>query len=915
MKLTKYQELFVNQDSLFRNDKLNLLSGKASFSGNVDFDSLDQCLRKYIAKSTWSYLYYDDSSHSFRKSENLNGEYLSYFREPTINLKGSLWEIQLYPEQGVTFLHIHLHHALADAHSFSLFWSGLHRAFIYNDFSEKLNYKPLSRDYSKSKFNLSKSSLSRNGIGPITRIKVPFNNNNSLRVAKKARSQKLNLFPILIHHLLSNLEPLAQESSIAMKPGLALRNRTTALSKNCFFPHVNFLPLNPDSLESIEAIQKEIRRLFRSQNFPLIELLNESKVDAAFNVLISYQKENFSHDWGADVNVDVEFLPSKVDENILSLHIIEYGDNSLKFFFDCRTDLIHQIAWRSMIKGFIQSLAFWLSDKDTQIVNKRYAVEYTQRRLAKPIKLFELFLSAPGNKTAIVYKDSIVGFDELQSRVIKISKKYKAGQVVSITPDRNIDIIVSILACWYAGAISTITEKQETYPVALYDENPILYIATTTGTSGLPKKVAIRKKGIELLMSSWNTIYNCQDSVHLSIADTRFDVFYGDLCRSLLLGNTLVLTEEADRLNSEQVARLINRHSVTHLEITPSIASIFEKILPGLKSIKCLILGSEKLNVSLSSRIYKQKPPNAKVYNSYGLTEVSIDSAVYQVRGDEKDYIPCGNPIGNQTFRVLGKNGMPVRQGVWGELEILGEAVGDLIYENRSLKPLQSFLTGDQAMYVRNEGLIVKGRISEDFVKINGRRIPFLRIESVLREELNDERIKCAEIDSSFILFIYDRTKQDSVQAYLKKHFLPHEQPNEIVPVSKWSLNKSGKIDLNSLINQFKGLPKKYGKTWLPGELIEEQILFEFAQKENLTLKDPFESLILRGWNSLHIIRLANRFRESGFFLDVPKLMTSPSVNGVLSSLRDLEAIADKDTQSIDLPSHSMENVLSILNR
>lgn len=914
MKLTKYQELFVNQDSLLKNHELNVLSGHARFSGGINFQKLERSLKRYLSGSIWPYLCYNKSERAFKRKKSLNGSVIFSFRKPKVNLEASLWEIQLFTNRENVDLYIHMHHALADAHSFSLFWSDLHRAYAYDDYSEQVNYSLNYSGYRKEKQVSHTARINRSSLGPIKRIKSRINQTNNARLLRKARGEGVSLLSVIIYNFIHQLRHLTEESGIDIKPGLALRNRPTAMARQSFFSHVNFLPLENEAISSLKHTQAEIKRLFRNQGIPLLDLLSSQEAGVAFNVLISYQKENFNHDWGRGTNVNVEFLASAVDENVLSLHIIEYGDNSLKFFFDCRTDLIHEIAWRSVITRFFQKLSHWLDDKTPENTRQKGQYEFTQKKPESPTALFEHFFAASGEKPAIIFNNRVIDFNELRDRVVQTAKQYKQGQIVNINPRRDEAIVIEILGCWYSYAISVVSKKV-TESLVLNEENPTLYIATTSGTTGLAKEVMIRRKGIELLMSSWRRIYDCDESVHISIADTRFDVFYADICRSILLGNTLVMPNDSDRLNPVQVAELIKRYSVTHLEITPSIALLFEEKLYECDTVKCFILGSEKLNVSLSKQIFKKKPRNATMYNSYGLTEVSIDSSTYQITGDEEDYIPCGKPMGNQCFRILGKDGSPIRPGVWGELEISGDAVGDLHLGNNEVKQLSSMLTGDTGMYLPREGLVIKGRTSEEIVKINGRRVPFLRIESLLKEYLHDDRIKCAAINSAFILFISDEKIKPLIYSFLKKNFLPHEQPNQIFAVTQWSINQNGKVDTNSLVQQFENIPVEELKKWTPDASEEEQLFAQFAKKENLNITNSTESLILRGWNSLHLIRLANYFRNEGYFLDIPKLMTQPSIEGIFASLRKLQLEAEAQPESMKLPNESIEKILSIINR
>ena len=136
-----------------------------------------------------------------------------------------------------------------------------------------------------------------------------------------------------------------------------------------------------------------------------------------------------------------------------------------------------------------------------------------------------------------------------------------------------------------------------------------------------------------------------------------------------MLGGTLVLASEDERLAPQQINRLILEHGVTHLESTPSFIELMLSGWPTSSSLQCLICGSEPLSPRLYKRLRLAQQNGLRVFNSFGLTEVSIDSALIELCEHAGTY-PVGEPLGDQIFKIVTSDGNPVPNGVWGELRL-----------------------------------------------------------------------------------------------------------------------------------------------------------------------------------------------------------------------------------------------------
>ena len=193
----------------------------------------------------------------------------------------------------------------------------------------------------------------------------------------------------------------------------------------------------------------------------------------------------------------------------------------------------------------------------------------------------------------------------------------------------------------------------------------------------------------------------------------------------------------------ESLAAQIRRYGVTHLQCTPSLASMLvqdPEARAALGSLAAMLVGGEALPPALAGQL--RGLGIGQLLNMYGPTETTIWSAVHVV-GDERDQIPLGRGIANTDLYVLDRRGRPVPPGVPGELYIGGAGVvrgylgrPELTAERFVRDPFRGgaarmYRTGDLTRW-RDDGVLeFLGRIDHQ-VKIRGHRIELGEIEAAL---------------------------------------------------------------------------------------------------------------------------------------------------------------------------------------
>lgn len=187
----------------------------------------------------------------------------------------------------------------------------------------------------------------------------------------------------------------------------------------------------------------------------------------------------------------------------------------------------------------------------------------------------------------------------------------------------------------------------------------------------------------------------------------------------------------------------IRSHGVTHLQATPSLASMLvadESSLDALGSLRMVLLGGEPLPRTLLERL--RTTYRGQIHNMYGPTETCIWSTTSSVGGAD-DPITIGKPVANTTIYVVDRSLRPVPIGVPGEILIGGAGVARGYLERPELTKerfvpdpfggpeARLYRTGDLGQWLPDGTLAYLGRLDHQ-VKIRGHRIEPGEIEAVL---------------------------------------------------------------------------------------------------------------------------------------------------------------------------------------
>jgi natural product biosynthesis luciferase-like monooxygenase protein len=369
------------------------------------------------------------------------------------------------------------------------------------------------------------------------------------------------------------------------------------------------------------------------------------------------------------------------------------------------------------------------------------------------------------------------------------------------------------------------------------------------------------------------------------------------------------------------IAQQIQRHGVTHLQCTPSLARMLLLDAPtraAMARIRHLLVGGEALPSVLACEL--QAAIGGDLRNMYGPTETTVWSMTQPVVAGS-DPVPIGRPIANTRIYILDAFGQPVPVGVTGELFIGGagvargylgrpELTAERFIEKSLLGEAQSRLyrTGDLARFLPDGTVEFLGRADRQ-IKLRGYRIELDEIENLLSEhpavsqaavvidgaQNGDARL------SAYVVADAGRAKLDvaEMRRHLSRHLPDYMVPADFIVLEQLPLTPNGKVDR-------KALPKVNGSTAGPTEFIApdtptEKALADLWQKvlrlDRVSMKDNF---FASGGHSLLAMQLAGHVRDR-FGIDLPlrNLFERPTVGKLAEAIDALLWSARSETPAL----------------
>ncbi|MET7324685.1 amino acid adenylation domain-containing protein [Streptomyces sp. NPDC005549] len=439
---------------------------------------------------------------------------------------------------------------------------------------------------------------------------------------------------------------------------------------------------------------------------------------------------------------------------------------------------------------------------------------------------------------------------------------------------------------------------------ALPDHNPgrlagpdhLCYIIHTSGSTGAPKPIALRHRGVLNNVADLNTRYGVGpgDAV-LALSSPSFDMSVYEFLGLTSAGGTVVVPDAGRAKDPGHWAELLVAEDVTVWNSAPALLGLLTDHLEQtgaepLPRLRLALLGGDWVPVTLPERV-AALAPGLRFVVMGGATESSIHSTIFEVDKSDPEWtsIPYGRPMANQRCYILDDAMQPVPPGVPGELYLAGTGLARG-YLDQPERTAERFLTWSYGDVVRDERLYRTGDAArfgpdglieligrKDFqVKIHGLRVELGEIESVLRSHPDVRQSVAVARDNRLVAYVVaedaehgGRVDTGALIDLAARRLPDYMVPAAVVALERLPLTPNGKLDRL-------GLPEPEFTTaeYRAPRSAEERVLTgvfaEVLHQERVGVDDDF---LVLGGDSIRAIQVVTRARARGVEVTAPLVL------------------------------------------
>ncbi|MFF1639654.1 amino acid adenylation domain-containing protein [Streptomyces sp. NPDC058246] len=427
----------------------------------------------------------------------------------------------------------------------------------------------------------------------------------------------------------------------------------------------------------------------------------------------------------------------------------------------------------------------------------------------------------------------------------------------------------------------TLDEFPDTAPQLEVTTAHAAYLAYTSGSTGRPKGVLVQHGGIAGRVA-WSLDHQGLTPADRVLQKTvlTFDAAAWELFTPLAAGATVVMAPTGAEADPALLVRTVVDQHITVLQGVPSVLRLLvaEPHWADCADLRLVCSAGEPLDAELCRRL--AEPGGARVWNTYGPTECSIDVTA-QLFDPERhtEAVPIGRPLDHLRVYVLDAEFDPVPIGVVGELYAAGEGTARG-YAGRPGQTAERFLpdphgpagsrmyrTGDLVRWRSDGALDFLGRADQQ-VKVNGVRIEPAEVEAALNAHPD---VRGAVVDARVVgdgkrLVAYlttgRRIPRDELRTFLRGRLPEPMIPSLFVPLDAFPLTSSGKVNRAALPDPVpeQAQNAEYVAPRTPAERLVAQVWEQLLQVEQVGAYDDFFAL---GGSSLVLTRLADALRKA----------------------------------------------------
>ncbi|KFU81851.1 non-ribosomal peptide synthase domain TIGR01720/amino acid adenylation domain-containing protein [Amycolatopsis lurida] len=537
---------------------------------------------------------------------------------------------------------------------------------------------------------------------------------------------------------------------------------------------------------------------------------------------------------------------------------------------------------------------------------------------------FEATVSRVPHETALVFRDTVLDFAEVDARAARLAGHLAARgagpeTVVAVVLPRSAEAVIAILAIFKAGATYLPIDAglpedrkrfllQDARPVVVLDgtdpgpatsaatrasADTAAYVIYTSGSTGTPKGVVIDHRGLTNLLAAHRRVFLTEERRRVALtASSSFDTSWEALL-AMVDGHELHVLDDDTRLDPHAAVGYVRDHRIDLMDLTPTyLQQLLEAgLLSGEHRPGTVLVGGE----ATGERLWRELVASGVTsYNYYGPTEVTVDSVHTPVGGDRP---LIGRPLPNLRAYVLDATGTPVPAGIPGELFLAGVQLArgylgrpGLTADRFVADPFgppgtRMYRTGDRVRWTTDGRLDYLGRV-DDQVKIRGFRVEPGEVEAVLRQHPAVTDTTVAARDGRLVAYVVGDTR--GLRDWLRDRLPDHLVPSAFVALDALPLTRNGKVDKRALPAPDRDAAAEYVAPRTETERRVAAVWAEVLKLDRIGVTDNFFEL---GGDSILSMRITSRVRtELGADVSPRALFTAPTLGRFAGALPDRRA-------------------------
>jgi yersiniabactin nonribosomal peptide synthetase len=644
---------------------------------------------------------------------------------------------------------------------------------------------------------------------------------------------------------------------------------------------------------------------------------------------VKYQENHTSQIW-IDVNTCV--YSNRIEFNYNSLKGL-MDERMLESLANAQKYILKKAAWED--EFWNETVSIKLSDFDEKIISNANDTDCPLKFQCFADIMEQRFITYK-DKPFLMMEDKVFTYKETHELVKAFAKKLtesgcKSNDFIAVHMEKSAEQIISVLAILYIGAVYVPIEysypkklvmacleklncnqmiisgeKERAYEVlgvktivpileeligaedmmpVITDEDALVAVIHTSGSTGVPKAVMVGQKGLlNSIIYTNDTFQVKSEDRAIGLTNLAHDMSMYDIFGMLYAGASVVLPSEKKVKDPEEWIRLMKKYGVTIWNSVPAMPEMLFEMLQqeDLKELQCLrlmILGGDYMKLNTAKQI-KESFEGVTLVNVGGPTETTLWNIAHIVTEENLKHgvIPYGKPISNTKYYILSEKMEQVPIGVTGTMYCAGVGVTAGYYNDSDSTSKKYtvfkatgeriYNTGDMGKYNDNGEIIFEGR--EDFqIKINGKRIELNGITRVMETIPGIRNCQVVVNDRQNIIAYYvaDEQLEDKVLTQKLGEKLPNYMlPKKYVRMEKMPLLPNGKVDKNSLLKLDSKLQVKTkaecGDFTLKNVNEVENYLIDVITEMVGVQVEPNSDFFMVGGNSIMAMKLLGRIRK-----------------------------------------------------